>query len=95
MQLWLIRPVDDRSTDGDDPWDPWYDKAFGFVVRAATEAEARQFAHSNAGDENRGEFLGSKIANTTAPWLDGKYSTCEPLSVDGAPGVIIQDFHSA
>ena len=29
MRLWLLRPV-----EGDSLWDPWYDKAFGFVVRA-------------------------------------------------------------
>lgn len=36
MKIWLLRPI-----DGCDEWNPWYDKAFGFVVRAAREQEAR------------------------------------------------------
>lgn len=31
MKLWLLRPIE---TEGPNLWDPWYDKAFGFVVRA-------------------------------------------------------------
>ncbi len=94
MNLWILRPVENRD-DGDDPWDPWYDKAFGFVVRATTEKKARHLANEEAGDENRGEFGGKKIANTSTPWLDPKYSTCEPLIDEGDPGVVIQDFASA
>lgn len=37
MRLWELRPIDKDSG----PWEPWYDKAFGFVVRADTEAQAR------------------------------------------------------
>ena len=40
MKLWLIRTRDPTSG----AWDPWYDKAFGFVVRAETEGQARKFA---------------------------------------------------
>ena len=36
MRLWLLRPQE-GLIEGDNPWDPWYDKAFGFVVRAETE----------------------------------------------------------
>ena len=94
MKLWILRPVDGLSSD-DNPWDPWYDKCFGFVVRAASEVEARQLATDQAGDEKRGEFLGDKIANTTTPWLEPKYSTCEPLTSTGESEVILQDVHSA
>lgn len=105
MKLWLLRPVGyetdkygDQSNalpEGDDPWEPWYDKAFGFVVRAETEEEARQFAHGEAGDENRGKFAGTKISNTTTPWLDLRYSTCVELRSDGEAGVIVKDFAAA
>ncbi len=94
MYLWLLRP---RSglTPGDDPWHPWYDKSFGFIVRAETCAEARKLADKDAGDENRGEFLEKSIANTKNPWLDSKYSTCEALTESGSSEVIMQDFAAA
>ncbi len=74
MKLWILTPVKGLDKK-DNPWEPWYDKAFGFVVRAETEEEAREFAHSNAGDENRGESLSTKTTNTDQPWKDAKYST--------------------
>ncbi len=89
MKLWILRPIEKK---GDNPWNPWYNKAFGFVVRAATEEKARAIAHGEAGDENRGEFLSEKIANTKGPWLDAKYSTCEILTDKGDEGLIMQDF---
>ena len=94
MKLWILKPVD-NLTKGDDPWEPWYDKAFGFVVRAETEDEAREFAHAEAGDENRGEFLSTKTANTNQPWKDAKYSTCAELTAEGGAGIVMQDFHAA
>lgn len=95
MTLWLLRPVE-GLLDADNPWKPWYDKSFGFVVRAETETSARTFADEKAGDENRGSFLGKQIAKTSNPWLDPRYSTCIPLTPDHGPtGVIMQDFASA
>ncbi len=94
MKLWILRPVENLP-DSDNPWEPWYDKVFGFVVRAATEKEAREMANAEGGDEKRGEFLGNKIANTTSPWLDPKYSTCERLTQDGEAGVLMRNFASA
>jgi hypothetical protein len=94
MKLWLLRPVDGLP-DGDNPWEPWYDKSFGFVVRCESEKEAREIAHENAGDENRGRFLDREIARTTSPWLDTKYSTCVELTAEGAPGLVINDFAAA
>ena len=91
MKLWLLRPVNDLKPK-DNPWDHWYNKAFGFVVRAETEEIARQYAHANAGDENRGEFLSEKIANTKQPWIDPLYTTCVELVSDGIAGVVITDF---
>ena len=90
MTLWLLRPVDNLP-DSDNPWHPWYDKCFGMVVRAETEEEARTLAHRAGGDENRGEFLDLQVANSTTPWLDPQYSTCEVLHRNGDSEVIIQD----
>lgn len=49
-KLWLLRPIDENSP----PWTPWYDKAFGFVIRAESEREARRMTESRTnitGDE--------------------------------------------
>jgi hypothetical protein len=87
MKLWLLRPVPEDSL-----WKPWYDKSFGFVVRAETESHARKIAEENAGDENR--QLGD--ANTErCAWLNATHSTCVELTPDGEPGLIIVDFASA
>jgi len=109
MKLWLLRPVDGLKKN-DNPWKPWYDKAFGFVVRADTEEEARALAHADAGDENRearalahadagdenrGEFLSRAITDTKQPWMDAKYSTCVELLPEGAAEVVMKDFASA
>ena len=94
MKLWLLRPVDGLKNN-DNPWEPWYDKAFGFVVRAETEEEARALAHAYAGEENSGTFLGDKIADTTNPWLDATYSTCVELRPAGSAEVVMMDFQSA
>ena len=90
MPLWLLQPVEDRPAL-DDPWNPWFDKCFGMVVRASTEDEARSLAHEKAANENRGMFLGQRNANTNTPWLDAKYSTCSVLVSDGCAEVVIRD----
>jgi hypothetical protein len=33
MKLWILKPVPGLSDDVN-PWNPWYYKVFGFVVRA-------------------------------------------------------------
>ena len=106
MLLWILRPVTVRQPN-DDPWElaaarrfapsraSAKSRAFGFVVRAETEEGARELAHQNAGDENRGEFLQKATVKTKSPWLDKRYSTCEVLRNEGEVGVIMQDFVSA
>ena len=95
MKLWLLEARRDLSEE-DDPWEPWYDKCFGMVVFALSEEAARSLADSNAGDENRGEFMGETISKTTHPWLDSKYSTCIELKPPyGKEGVILKDYKSA
>lgn len=71
IKLYLIRPREDLTT-----------KAFGFVIRAKNENEARKLAYENGHDEKNG-------------WLDSKYSTCEELKNDGEAGLIMEDFHAA
>lgn len=88
MKLWLLRPVD-VLPDSDNPWSPWYDKVFGFVVRAETEDTARLIAHEHSGNET-GHY--GKVFD---PWLSEKYSTCVELSPDGNQEMIICDFRSA
>jgi len=78
MQLWILSPVEGR-----DEWSPWYDKAFGFVVRAECESDARAIAAEGHGDEGK------------EAWLSSDSSTCELLLDEGKPGQIISDFHSA
>ena len=80
-KLFILRPCKGKLTS--DPWEPWYDKAFGFVVRATNVQEARAFAANEAGDEGK------------KAWRDPYYTTCELLSNEGDPGVVMIDFHAA
>jgi len=101
MNIYLLRPI--AVADGAPwPWSPWYDKAFGFVVRAETEEEARQLADAEAGDENNavnaeGYYIYGPAAakQERHPWLLAEFSTCVILTADGDAGVIIKDFASA
>ena len=94
MKLWILRPNEHLPDGTESPWEPWYDKAFGFVVRAETEDEARQLANDEGGDEC-GPVTHTIYRTGGNPWLDPAFSTCEELTADGAPGVVIQDFHAA
>ena len=78
MKLWLLRPIEEISD-----WVPWYDKAFGHVVRAEDETDARKLAATEAGSE--GEDA----------WLNSKKSTCVELRADGEAEYIIQDVAAA
>jgi len=75
MRLFILEPVNS--------WEPWYDRAFGFVVRADNEAAARIAAGDQAGNEGR------------EAWLSNQLTTCEELTSDGTPGVVLRDFWSA
>jgi hypothetical protein len=90
MALWRLTPRADTlwwCVEGKDPWQPPYDRAFGFVVRAADEEEARWQAHQAAGDEN-GTIEG------VSPWLNTHYSACEEIG-EGSPEVILVNFRHA
>lgn len=91
-RLWLLRPVDGLPKDN--PWEPWYDKAFGFVVCAETEEEARKLANSEGGDET-GPVKYSVYRTGGDAWLDPKLSSCVELTADREKGIVMRDFASA
>ena len=89
MKLWILRPIRGLLID---PWEPWYDKAFGFVVQADTEMAARQFAQEEGGTE-RIKWGKQYTECITAPaWTDPELSTCVELTAVGEPGVVMRDF---
>lgn len=77
MQLWLLRPLL--------PWNPWYDKTLGFVVRASSARAARRLAAAMAEYE---------FVDKANPWLDPLFTTCRLLTPHGKAEVVIQDFHA-
>ena len=81
MKIWPLEPVHGLPAE-DDPWEPWYDKVFGQVIRAEAEADARMIAQENGEDECRRAFA--------TPWLEARYSTCVELIADGEPGLILK-----
>lgn len=88
MKLWKLTPRHDAlwwCEPGKDPWEPHQDKAFGFVVRAPGEEEARWQAHESGGQEN------DRIPGVR-PWLDPHYSLCEELPAEGPQGVVLVNF---
>lgn len=85
-RLWILKPRRDLSNDNN-PWKPWTDKVFGFVIRAHTAIEARIIAHRNAGHENDNMLLTKDIQE---PWLKSEYSTCEILAQDGRIGIVLK-----
>jgi hypothetical protein len=87
MKLWLLRPIDGLD-EKRDPWSPWYDKVFGFVIRAESEMRARELATAKQAGE-----AGKVWAKN--PWLDPAFSTCVALSDDGAEEIVMVDFAAA
>jgi hypothetical protein len=88
MKLFLLEPRQDLPHNGS-PWDPWYDKCFGMVVRAENETHARKIADANGGSETITQPWQDKQKQPN-PWLDKKYSTCEVINEDGDAGLVLQ-----
>lgn len=82
MKLWILTTVEGLGAI-ESSWEPWYDRAFGHIVRANTEDEARELAANECGDES------------SDAWLDPNMSTCHELLEGGRAGVIMTDFHAA
>jgi len=93
MKLCLLKPRENLPED-DNPWNPWYDKAVGFVVRAADSTQARALANKAGGDET-GPTSHSVYHHGGDAWLHPKYSTCEELIAEGPEGVVLRDFRGA
>jgi hypothetical protein len=94
MKLWLLRPRADILARAEHPWKPPYDKTFGVVVRAETEAEARRLAQTQAGFEGQGVyrlFGADEDESASDVWLDHAWTTCEEAGSDGESGVILVD----
>lgn len=71
--------------DNDNPLNPWrgiWDCAYGFVVRANNESEARQLAANEGGNEG------------DEAWRDSHWSRCVELMPVGDVGVVLRDFHA-
>jgi hypothetical protein len=103
MKLWLLRPLgkyleedSPNYSKEDNPWVPWYDKAFGFVIRAETEKRARKIAQAHGGDEidewKREGKIGEWKCGKQPTWLDVRYSTCTELTADGPEELIMEEF---
>jgi len=105
MKLFLLRPSKEvyaaMNEDKDNPWEPWYDKTFGYVIRAKNEKVARIIAQHHGSDEvfwaNMKDSNKSwdTTKHETIPWLDPTYSSCVELVPEGPVGIIIRDDHAA
>ena len=66
-----------------------HDRALGFVVRAEDEASARKAAQKKGGYEIR-------RSTTTGPeipvWMDPAFVSCEELTGEGEPGVVLSHY---
>lgn len=82
LKLWILHPLDDLPEDTN-PWRPWYDRTFGFVICALSEDDARALAGADAGAEG------------DDAWTNPTLSTCEELTADDEPGVVMRDFARA
>ena len=87
MRIYILKARENLSPN---PWSPWYDKAFGFVVCAKNEKEARKLAQKDGGCETSDR----KYKDFPA-WTDNKYSTCEELIPVNESKIIIKDFAAA
>lgn len=88
---WLLKPLDDEQP----VWNPWYDKAFGFLVSARTEEEARAIANDNGGDET-GPVSNVIYRHGGDPWLDPELTSCvKVVGGTGKPEVLLRNFASA
>ena len=71
----------------ENPWVPWYDKTFGFVIKATSEKKARKIAQERSGDET-----GIWGFNDNEVWTDPDLVSCIPLEqYNGDPVVIYRD----
>ena len=94
MKIFLLEPQENLGKDN--AWEPWYDKAFGFVIVANNEIEARKIANESGGDET-GDRRCLVYRTGGNPWLDPKQSKCIELKAENYKEgeMILRDFASA
>ena len=98
MNLYLLRARTDLpriENPAVNPWEPWYDKAFGFVVAARDERDARLVIHEADGGTESDTQPGDEGSGA---WTDDRFSTCVCIgttTTDVPRGVILRDFMSA
>lgn len=78
MKLWILRLRLDHRESWINPWGI----VKGFVVRATNEAQAREIAEMQAGDESYPQKA----------WLRPEITSCEELLADGDSEIILRDF---
>lgn len=97
MKLWLLKQRDPQ----DKRW-PHYDYHDSFVIRAETEAEARQLAlrcafntatYINEGDDWRDEYNRYHEEHVDY-WLSADLTTCVELTTEGVSEVIVGSFNA-
>ncbi|MEX0598578.1 MAG: hypothetical protein WD512_19000 [Candidatus Paceibacterota bacterium] len=82
MKVFKLEPAKNLDPKNN-PWEPWYEKTHGFIIRAETESEARRYADQESGNES---------SENLRPWLNQIYSTCKDLAKESKVGVIMTDF---
>lgn len=87
MKIYILRPI----ISGGEPWSPWYDKAFGFVVCAETSEEARHLAQEAGGDEVWENFHSTK----NSVWTNPSLTICKELVAGDEAKIIMRDFAAA
>ena len=79
LKLWILTPINPQNS----PWDPWYNKCFGMVIRAESEELARSLASRHSGYEG------------SEPWQNPIQSSCEILDKEGPEAILMLDVAKA
>lgn len=92
MKLWILRPIDDEVNRPGTTYPVWsWDCSYGYVVRAEDERGAREMiANSNALCADDWRF--SPGDEGAASWLNPELTSCDELTADGAPAILMRDF---
>ena len=91
MKLWVLgevagRPKHDRFS---------YDNYHGFVIRAETEAEAREAAkNASIPDWYEEEDIEDGLSDDTLAWLDPNLTFCREILKDGEQEIILSDYRA-
>ena len=91
MELYLLEPKDkyknDEVDNKENPWSPWYDKTFGFVIAAESEKEARKIADKR----NHKWYSSHGSKHYEGLWLDDNYAKCINLKNINDKGIVLSD----